>query len=100
MLLGAPADNCRGGLAEAPLEPLCRIARGKLLCRDLYDGLPEAAAVEHSHECTNGLIESVGDIFSLADCAVFQSPHDLLFEVSMELRVTRYDEAADGETFR
>jgi hypothetical protein len=73
---------------------------GFFLGRDLDDGLSEAAAVEHSHECTNGLVESVGNILPLADGAISQSADDLCFEFPTEFRKMSYDETADGETLR
>src|SRR5947208_17143881 len=58
--------HAKWAIGERPLS--CRLPPHHLnLDRDSDDGLSEAAAVEHSHECTNGFVKPVRDVLSLVD---------------------------------
>ena len=94
---GRSPERERLDCAHADRERCVGGAPRRRLGRDLDDGLSEAAAVEHSHECTNGFVESVGNILPLADGAISQSVDDLCFEFPTEFRKMSYDETADGE---
>src|SRR5258706_9623820 len=56
--------------------------------------------LEHTHECSRCVLETVNDVLSLKNRSVFQPGADLSLEIWKQLGVIINDEPTYGQTFR
>src|SRR5258706_10320032 len=70
------------------------------LIGDSNKQLSKVTPLEHTHECSRCVLETVNDVLSLKNRSVFQPGADLSLEIWKQLGVIINDEPTYGQTFR
>jgi hypothetical protein len=55
------------------------------LVGDSYNQLSKVAPLEHTHECSRRILETVNNVFSVKNRSIFQSGADLALEIWEQL---------------